>query len=150
MYNNIKMDKFLYLVLFYVRMNVENEVGKMRLNNKGFSLIEILSVILILSIILAIAIPNTTYSIKKGESKISSINDEVILSSANLYVEEFQVELNWYMDNNLRTTCFSTYKLEEKGYLTNDNLKSYSDKYIKVVQNNGLNSYYFTDTCNNL
>ena len=54
------------------------------------------------------------------------------------------------MDNNLRTTCFSTYKLEEKGYLTNDNLKSYSDKYIKVVQNNGLNSYYFTDTCNNL
>ena len=40
--------------------------------------------------------------------------------------------------------------LEEKGYLTNDNLKSYSDKYIKVVQNNGLNSYYFTDTCNNL
>lgn len=122
----------------------------MRLNNKGFSLIEILSVILILSIIFAIAIPNTTYSIKKGENKISSINDEVILSSANLYVEEFQVELNWYMDNNLRTTCFSTYKLEEKGYLTNDNLKRYSDKYIKVVQNNGLNSYYFTDTCNNL
>ena len=41
-------------------------------------------------------------------------------------------------------------KLEEKGYLTNDNLKSYRGKYIKVMQNNGLNSYYFTDTCNNL
>lgn len=122
----------------------------MRLNNKGFSLIEILSVILILSIILAIAIPDTTYSIKKGEDKISSINDEVILSAANIYVEEFQDELNWYMDNNLNIACFSTYKLEEKGYLTNDNLKSYRGKYIKVMQNNGLNSYYFTDTCNNL
>lgn len=122
----------------------------MRLNNKGFSLIEILSVILILSIILAIAIPDTTYSIKKGKDKISSINDEVILSAANIYVEEFQDELNWYMDNNLNIACFSTYKLEEKGYLTNDNLKSYRGKYIKVMQNNGLNSYYFTDTCNNL
>lgn len=122
----------------------------MRLNNKGFSLIEILSVILILSIILAIAIPDTTYSIKKGEDKISSINDEVILSAANIYVEEFQDELNWYMDNNLKIACFSTYKLEEKGYLTNDNLNSYRGKYIKVMQNNGLNSYYFTDTCNNL
>lgn len=144
------MDKFLYLVLFYVRINIENEVDRMRLNNKGFSLIEILSVILILSIILAIAIPDTTYSIKKGEDKISSINDEVILSAANIYVEEFQDELNWYMDKNLKITCFSTYKLEEKGYLTNDNLKSYRGKYIKVMQNNGLNSYYFTDTCNNL
>ena len=144
------MDKFLYLVLFYVRINVENEVDRMRLNNKGFSLIEILSVILILSIILAIAIPDTTYSIKKGEDKISSINDEVILSAANIYVEEFQDELNWYMDNNLKIACFPTYKLEEKGYLTNDNLKSYRGKYIKVMQNNGLNSYYFTDTCNNL
>lgn len=144
------MDKFLYLVLFYVRINIENEVDRMRLNNKGFSLIEILSVILILSIILAIAIPDTTYSIKKGEDKISSINDEVILSAANIYVEEFQDELNWYMDNNLKIACFSTYKLEEKGYLTNDNLKSYRDKYIKVMQNNGLNSYYFTDACNNL
>ena len=57
------MDKFLYLVLFYVRINVENEVDRMRLNNKGFSLIEILSVILILSIILAIAIPDTTYNV---------------------------------------------------------------------------------------
>ena len=122
----------------------------MRLNNKGFSLIEILSVILILSIILAIAIPDTTYSIKKGEDKISSINDDVILSTANIYVEEFQDELNWYTDNNLKITCFSTYKLEEKGYLTNDNLKSYRGKYIKVMQNNGLNSYYFTDACNNL
>ena len=122
----------------------------MRLNNKGFSLIEILSVILILSIILAIAIPDTTYSIKKGEDKISSINDEVILSAANIYVEEFQDELNWYMDNNLKIAYFSTYKLEEKGYLTNDNLKSYRGKYIKVMRHNGLNSYYFTDTCNNL
>lgn len=144
------MDKFLYLVLFYVRINIENEVDRMRLNNKGFSLIEILSVILILSIILAIAIPDTTYSIKKGEDKISSINDDVILSTANIYVEEFQDELNWYTDNNLKITCFSTYKLEEKGYLTNDNLKSYRGKYIKVMQNNGLNSYYFTDACNNL
>lgn len=144
------MDKFLYLVIFYVRINIENEVDRMRLNNKGFSLIEILSVILILSIILAIAIPDTTYSIKKGEDKISSINDEVILSAANIYVEEFQDELNWYMDNNFKIACFSTYKLEEKGYLTNDNLKSYRGKYIKVMQNNGLNSYYFTDTCNNL
>lgn len=122
----------------------------MRLNNKGFSLIEILSVILILSIILAIAIPNTTYSIKKGEEKISMINDDVILESANIYTYEFQDELNWDIDNNLKIACFSTYKLEEKGYLTEDNLKGYFDKYIKVIQNNGLNSYYFTDTCNNL
>lgn len=122
----------------------------MKLNNKGFTLIEVLMVVTILSIVLAITIPNTTYSIKTSENRLSIINNETIKKAINLYTIEFNDDLIWQKENNKKSTCFSFNILYTKGYLKNNNsLEEYNNKSIKVYQDNGVNSYFLVENCNN-
>ena len=60
------------------------------INNKGFTLVELLGVIVILSIIAAIAIPTVSTSLNKQKTKELEHKKEQIVSKVELYYEKIK------------------------------------------------------------
>lgn len=55
-------------------------------NRKGFTLVELLAVIVILGIIALIAVPNVLGTLNKSKGKLSQVQKETILSACKNYV----------------------------------------------------------------
>ena len=121
-------------------------------NNKGFTLVEVLSVLIIISLILTVVIRNfgTTVSINKAEAyKLMKSN---IISASNDYMNEC---LNGIIDCNVKNQDyyqFSAKELKEQGYFKN--LKSPIDGKnledcltIKVKIENGVIISSLQDNC---
>lgn len=104
---------------------------KLLKNEKGFTLVELLAVIVILGIILAIAIPAIGSIINKAESDTAEQQNELILDAARL------------ADVNDEFTSGTTteFDLIETGYLdpSNDELKALD------TDNPGRTIYYDDD-----
>ena len=79
---------------------------KMWKKEKGFTLVELLAVIVILGIILAIAIPAVGNVIKNSEDKADKANWDLFESAARMA----------YLENP--TTSYTLEKLHEDGYLS--------------------------------
>lgn len=62
----------------------------MKKNNKGFTLVELLGVIVILISILLIAIPTVTSSIERNKAKQKESKIELLLSNAQLYISDLK------------------------------------------------------------
>lgn len=60
----------------------------MKLNNKGFTLVELLAVIVILVTILLIAIPSITSSLERSKTKQLEAKKALIVSAAEIYVSD--------------------------------------------------------------
>lgn len=90
------------------------------MNNKGFTLVELLGVIVLLALIALITIPNISSAIKKGREDADNQTKENIVLAAK----------NWALDNksSLPTTSNQTHKV------TINNLQSggYIDKNLKL------------------
>jgi len=85
----------------------------MKLNKKGFTLVELLAVVVILLAISVIAVSSISAAIERNKAKQNDAKIEIILSYAKLYYEEHQ--------NSLGTSgSISLYKLKEEGYLTDE------------------------------
>ena len=90
------------------------------MNNKGFTLVELLGVIILLSLIALITIPSISSWIKEGEEKANNqIKENIVLASKN-----------WALDNKnlLPQNTNQTYKV------TLNNLQNggYIDKNLKL------------------
>lgn len=59
-----------------------------RLNKKGFTLVELLVVIVILAVIMSIAIPSITSSIERSKDKQKTQIINLIVSAGELYVDK--------------------------------------------------------------
>ncbi len=59
-----------------------------KLNNKAFTLVELLAVLVILSIILIVALPSFTSSLNKGSQDDIEKRKELILSDAKLKLDD--------------------------------------------------------------
>lgn len=66
----------------------------MKKNNKGFTLVELLGVIVILVAILLIAIPTVTSSIERSKEKQLESKKDLILSGAELYISDIKTAMN--------------------------------------------------------
>lgn len=66
----------------------------MKLNNKGFTLVELLGVIVILVAILLIAIPTITSSIERSKEKQLNGKIDLIISGAELYISDIKTSSN--------------------------------------------------------
>ena len=121
-------------------------------NNKGFTLIEVLSVLSIISLVLIAVIHNfgTTVSISKEESyKIMKSN---IISASNDYIQECTagiVDCDFSFDNN---NIFSAKILKEKGYFKNfkspiDGKNLEDCLIIKATKENGVIKSSLEDKC---
>lgn len=110
---------------------------------KGFTLIELIGVIVILSLITMIAVPTITAMIKNKEKKTNEIVDNTIMASANKYVIDnpriYILEKNAVFLISVQDLI--TNKILDKNILINSN--KYKDKDLNktkvkltVVDNN--------------
>lgn len=113
-----------------------------KLNKKGFTLVEILAVIVLLAVITLIAVPSTigiSNSIKKGmlETKI-----DLILEEAKIYGQDHLSEITnsgkKYDSFNCETITFQN--LLDEGYLSSDDDISENGKIINPIDNSDMNS----------
>ena len=96
-----------------------------KLNNKGFTLVEVLAVLVILVVIMSIAIPNISSSLERSKSKQDDARKKILISAAELYVADNKntVYNNLDGDGEYR---ISLDKLVENGYVTEDQVKDSS------------------------
>lgn len=66
----------------------------MKLNNKGFTLIEILAVVIILSIITAIMVPSVNYLIDKNKEDNYKQLEKNILNATKIYLSDNRYNIN--------------------------------------------------------
>lgn len=62
----------------------------MKLNNKGFTLVELLGVIIILMAILYLAIPSLTSSVERSKRNQFEQKKELIISAGELYISDIK------------------------------------------------------------
>ena len=82
------------------------------MKKNGFTLTEILAVVIILSLLMLIIAPNLLNNIKNKQNKITEAQKQMIEEAANLYAESYFSE-----DDNV---CITVGDLIDYGFLNND------------------------------
>ena len=59
------------------------------MNKKGFTLVELLAIIIVLAVIIVIAAPNMTKQIKKNEEETQNILNQKIENASKLYAAKY-------------------------------------------------------------
>ena len=127
---------------------------KKNLNNKGFTLIEVLAVIVILSILMAIMVPSVGNIMKKNkEDNYQNLKDSII-SAAKIYISDnrYQITVGSCTTQNAKVDvlsindqALSSSKLPINFFVDAGNLKTTSDGKIvnpKDKKSLNLNSSY--------
>lgn len=84
------------------------------MKKNGFTLIEMLAVVIILTLLTLLIIPNVINSIKSYQSKTDELSMAIIESGADLYIDDYKDDYPGYYGNNY---CISLNKLVDLGYL---------------------------------
>lgn len=115
----------------------------------GFSLVELLAVIVIVSLVITIVTVSVTSRIRASKEIGSNLTKENIIDSAILYTKEYNSLLNWQSDDEGKYYCVTVLELINSGYFTNsildDNITKYT--YVLVRKNNQI--YTTSDLMNN-
>lgn len=117
-----------------------------RINNKGFTLVELLAVLVILAAIMGIAIPSITSSMERTKEKQNDEKKAMLESFAELYVADHKNTI--YNNLGTNTNCYiSLLTLKEGGYLTNDADKDADGNQLNgaIVFAKAENSYTYTE-----
>ena len=102
------------------------------MNNKGFTLVELLAVLIILTAIMGVAIPSISSSLERTKAKQNKAKEDMLLS----YAEEYITDHKNAVYNTLNT------KHIDKCYITTDLLSDYlPDGEIKNADGNDFNGY---------
>ena len=107
------------------------------MKNKGYTLLELLGVIVILSVLITLVFPSVINFIKKGNDTKDSITNDLIISAAEDYINDNSSNL--YLTSGVEY-CVSIDALIDKQYLnvTLDD-DSYSSKSVKVTYKDKTN-----------
>ena len=118
-----------------------------KLNNRGFSLIELLGSLALLALILCIGLYSARGTLSTSLITLDSVSENEIKNAAELYVIENPV--SWINDGN-EWTCIKTFDLVDKGYFDDNEVTSYKDKKIKLVRDSiskVITSVLIVDSC---
>lgn len=102
------------------------------MKKRGFTLVELLGVLVLISVLALIAIPTIINVINRKESEISEATNQLIVSGAEMYVDANKSEFPGIID---RQYCVTLEKLVDANYLSAPIMDSLSGKEIS------LNSY---------
>lgn len=113
---------------------------------KGFTLVEMITVISLLAIIGLISIPVVEGIIKRSKDKIYLAQEEEIIGAAKKYATEY-IEKISSVDGVKTVVCLET--LKELGYLENTSIKDprtdeYMDGGVGIVYDSNTKSYNYT------
>lgn len=107
------------------------------MKQKGFTLVEMLGAIIILSLIVLVAYPSIISVVKRSDEEIDSATKALIVSAAK----------NYYDDNE--DTCPTIQELISKGYLISSLKKGSTGENIDTNKHVDINNNYnIVDSCN--
>lgn len=92
-------------------------------NKKGFTLVELLAIVVILAIIMVLAAPSMTKQIAKKEDTDQTILDEKISNAAHMYIAKYYSDkvvdgtCNINNINNINPCSFTLNDLEQDGLI---------------------------------
>lgn len=110
-------------MIFYVYngLRLGDNMKREKLNNRGFTLVELLVVIVILIAIVSLAIPSITSSMERSKDKINAGKLEVLGSAGELYLSsKKRSKLSDYYDG---ICCVKLSTLKDNDYVSDDDLK---------------------------
>ena len=123
------------------------------MNKKGFTLIELMGVIVIIGLLIILAIPSITNLLNDEEENISSAMEKVLLQAGELYTQD---NIGIYPKTEGNVYCVTLKELVDEEYLGSpikDPVSSNEidqNKYIKTSIQNGTYNYEITDSCEDI
>lgn len=122
------------------------------INNKGFTLVEVLAVLVILTIIISIAIPSISSSIGRSKSTQNAIRYNFLENKAEEYVGDNKSEVINSLTGGVNECYIEISTLISKGYVSEKEAKDSDgnslDKYI--IYNYEDNTYKYSTLVNGL
>ena len=106
---------------------------------KGFTLIEMIGVMVILSLLLMLVMPNVINYIKKGGDIKDSATKEILYTAAKKYMKDNK---NEFKEDKNNTYCIKVNTLSNEGYVESPITLSSSDK--DITNNNSTTSVKVT------
>jgi type IV pilus assembly protein PilA len=98
---------------------------KKKLNQKGFTLVELLAVLVILIAIMGIAIPTISSSLERTKAKQNEARYRIIESAAEQYVTDHKNAIYKNLNENDTNSC--AILISKINYLTDDEMKDADD-----------------------
>ncbi len=118
----------------------------MRGNNKGFTLVELLAVLILVSVIMAIAIPSIGASMSRAKGKENASNKRVLESAAEIYISDYKHNVKWSSD--VQKECYVTISelLSSEFISEDDAMDSDGNEFSGViVYNREKNTFKYED-----
>ena len=112
-------------------------------DNKGFTLVELLSIVVILAIIIVLAVPNIGKQIDKREEETKTILNKKIEEASHIYASKYFVS-ELVNCNDSSCISFTLNDLERDGLIKLDDDECPNDRKKKIIINysNGIKYNY--------
>ena len=116
------------------------------MNNKAFTLVELLGVIILLSLITLLVLPKITSAVKSKQNDVDKVNNKIIYAAAELYIKDMYNLDSIEPDSKF---CVGIQELQENNYLKETKniytKESISNKAVLAEYDNGF-SYTLYDS----
>ncbi len=106
----------------------------------GFTLVELIAVIIILSLIAIIAFPAILNIVRDSENQIDESSKEIILTQAKAYVND---NVNDFAKVNGNSYCVSINSLATSGFLTSEFINNLSEENQKLNVSVSVSDYNY-------
>jgi type II secretory pathway pseudopilin PulG len=118
-------------------------------NSMGFTLVELLAVILLLGLIIGISSPTIINIINNAKNSSLEVAESSIKKSANLYTKENKETIKWVEleeSSSQEYTCVSLEKLINEGLLKRDSIEYYVKNNYDNIDDNNLDNIFIKVT----
>ena len=112
------------------------------MSNKGFTLTELLAIVVILSIIVVLAAPAISKEVKKSDDETQNIVNEKIENAAHLYIAKYYADAIVSVSSGTHTIQISLDDLQKDGLLELKDDVCKEKKDAKIIVNYGSEVSY--------
>lgn len=116
------------------------------MNKKGFTLVELLAIVILLAAVFALIVPRITELLEKESDEIDDITLDIIYNAADRYLEEY-LNKNQIESREIGTTyCFKLKTLDEENLIPVD-ISKFINKRVKIKIGKSKNYVKLIDKC---